>query len=99
MRTSKNKSPEAANLSISDNLLFLLKENDMPGFINLLSELPIGSEFEIKPLFITFNIYKKNEKHIEIHTTVNGWMMTTTTIYLTTLFFFGKIDSSFFNWI
>lgn len=100
MNTNNSHSPiKQHTSSINDDLIMFIKSENVEGFFQYLKDLPVSTEFEIKPGYISFNIYKINNEHIEIHSTVNGWIMTTTTFELATLFFFGKIDSSFFYWI
>lgn len=91
--------PTNSNSVIAEKILHYIIKDDILSLHKFLLKMEEGTEFEIKPLFITFTLYKKNSQYFEIHTTVNDWMMTTSSIKLTTLFLFGKVDSTFFTWI
>lgn len=89
-----NQNPD----SIETDILTFIKTNNLVDLLNYLKQLPIGAQADIKPMFITFTIYKKDISSFEINTTANGWLTTTMDSKLLSLFFFGKIDSSFFEW-
>lgn len=82
----------------ADAIRTFIRNNNIEKLFQYLVNLQVGTEFEIKPNFSTFNIYKKQNQDFEINTTSDGWLTTTSSSKLTALFLMGKVDSTFFNW-
>lgn len=75
-----------------------IKNDDIEGLYCFFQDLPVGTQMDIKPKFISFTIYKLNCSDFQIDCTAGQWLSTTTDKKLLCLFLFGKVDSTFFKW-
>lgn len=79
-------------------VLNFIKTDNPLGLIDFLKSMPLKTQFDIRPKFITFSNYKIDDSRYQIDTTVNGWMTTYADTKSLSLFLFGKVDSTFFDW-
>lgn len=84
--------------TIIEQINSFVKNNELLLLIEYLRVLPLHSATDIKPNFITYNVYKTEKQHFELTCTADGWSTSRVGSKQLALLLFNKIQSSSFTW-